>query len=761
VPQMRSHHHRARLCALHNTKVRNGPWARDPMATSVFVICEKANAARRIASILSGGSARTGRKGRVQYHTFVGADGRDYAVIGLRGHIVDIDFPENFRRWSKKRLREMVHIEPEKVITDDGIASALRRIYDELRARGDVEIVVATDYDREGELIGLEGIQVLDLEGVPVRRARFSALTKQEIMRAFSDLGEVDRNLALSAESRREIDLLWGVILTRFLSLSARQTGKDFLSAGRVQTPTLALIDRREEEIRAFVPEPYWVIPALFAAGSEKFKGSHIAEPFRERADAEARFGRVKGARSGVVVEVHRREKETPAPAPFDTTAFLRAATGMGIQAARAMSIAEELYTQGYISYPRTDNTVYPPSLDLRGLIRMFLESDHREEAAYVLEGPMVPTRGKKSTTDHPPIHPVGVAKRGDLQRGHWQVYDLIVRRFLATLSPPARAIVTDVRIDVEHEPFVSKGYRTVDPGWCRVYPFFKSKEAPIPKIQKGLEVAVKHIRLVEKHTKPPSRFSQGGIIQEMERLGLGTKSTRHEILQKLYSRGYIRGMRIEPTRTGSAVVKVLSEHASEITEPEMTATLEEDMNAIAEGRRTKEEVVTKSRELLECVLETLEEHQEEIGNGIRKVLLQENVLGVCNRDHCGGTLYIRRSRAGKRFVGCSNYPTCTRSFPLPQYGRIEATGDVCEHSDCGAPVIRVITRGRRPWVTCINMECPGKKGAGTRGDDRDGDRTDTGEGGGKGRDPEEGDGADVEGPEDVIVLRCVSYRRR
>ena len=391
-------------------------------------------------------------------------------------------------------------------------------------------------------------------------------------------------------------------------------------------------------------------------------------------------------------------------PPPFDTTGFLRAATQIGIQAARAMAIAEDLYNQGLISYPRTDNTVYPPSIPLRRTVEMFLESEHSDLAAYTLQGPVKPTRGKKRSTDHPPIHPVGVATRKDLQGNHWKIYDLIVRRFLATLCPPGKVEHLGVKIDLNGETFQARGRRTLDPGWRRVYPFGSSQDVEIPALEEGNMVRVVSLSLKRKETKPPSRYTQGGIIQEMEKLGLGTKSTRHEILQKLYARGYIRGMSITPTKIGSAVVDVLERYAREITEPDMTAELEREMMEIAEGKKGRAEVVMRSRQILSEVLTTLQSHEKEIGHEIRKVLLQENVVGTCE---CGGTLYIRKSRSGKRFVGCSNYPECRTTYSLPQYGRIEPTGERCP--TCGAPVIKVYSKGKKPWVTCINTSCPSK----------------------------------------------------
>lgn len=673
-----------------------------------IVICEKANAARRIAQILSGGQARQITYRRVPYFVFE-RGGQSNFVIGLRGHIVDLDFPEKYKRWSRRNLKDMVWTDPVEIVTSRRIASALEHVYREARKqkpKGIIDIVVATDYDREGELIGVEGLNLLRKldEEIRVKRARFSALTPEEIENAFEHLEDIDFALADSAESRRIVDLLWGAVLTRFLSLVTRQKGSNFLSVGRVQTPTLALLAKRELEIEDFVPKRYWTIQARLRKGID-FTASHIEEPFWVEDEARRRYGNARTARSAQVLESKTEERDELPPTPFDTTAFLREATKIGFSAAKAMAIAEDLYNSGLISYPRTDNTVYPKSIDLRGVVGMFLKSEFSSLAEYVLQGEMTPTRGKRESKDHPPLYPVSVASPADLTRDRWKIYELVVRRFLATLAPPARIQTARVRVDLNGEGFVSSGLRVLDPGWHGIYIYHRVKEVVLPDLSVGEEVEVLDVSLIDKKTRPPKRYSQGSLIQEMERLGLGTKSTRHEIVQKLYSRGYIRGKTPVPTPTGMAVVTALEKYAGKVTGADLTAELEDDMQAIAEGKASIQEVVKKSRHLLSQILDILEKNQQEIGMEIRKALLREKVIADCE---CGGTLYMMRSREGKRFVGCSNFPKCRITYPLPPYGRIESKGERCER--CGAPVIAVHSKGRRTWVVCLNLNCPSKE---------------------------------------------------
>ncbi len=368
------------------------------------------------------------------------------------------------------------------------------------------EIVIATDFDREGELIGLETVRLLDLGKKKVGRARFSAFTRQEIDEAFSKLTEPDEKLADSAECRQKIDLAWGAVLTRFISLASNQGGGNFLSVGRVQSPTLALIVARHKAIETFVPKPYWNVTAHFEKGME-FLGNHVGNPFHDEEKASQALKNCEGANVGRVLRYERKEKdEYPLP-PFNTTMLLMEANKIGFTAARAMKIAEDLYTGGYISYPRTDNTVYPPSLGLRRILEKLKEStDLRADAEELLSQEHIrPSRGKVQTTYHPPIYPTEGANSKHLKGEKWAIYELVARRFMATVAPPARAEVSSSSIDVNGEVFESKGYKLLLPGWKKYYPYFKVSEVELPEMTEGENVNILGSSSDKRMTPPPS----------------------------------------------------------------------------------------------------------------------------------------------------------------------------------------------------------------------------------------------------------------
>ena len=760
-----------------------------------LIVTEKFNAAVRIATILSDGKAkRTNVDGATAFEFTQGGD--KVQVVGLRGHIINLDYPEALNDWSRTDLRELIWAEPAKVVTENKIADALRT----LGGQAD-EVVIATDFDREGELIGVEALDVIRSArpDVLVKRARFSALTKWDIERAFAELAEVDHPLAQSAESRQSIDLAWGAVLTRFLSLASNQLGRDFLSVGRVQSPTLALIVDREREIEDFVPQDYWTLHATFRKAVNgtptDFTAAHTNGPFWAHREAVAAKAQADAAPHGTVREYIENEREERPPPPFNTTMFVSEANRMGFGAAHAMRIAEDLYQAGHISYPRTDNTVYPSTVNLRTVLQKLEDSPFAPEARELgAQERITPSRGRTQTTDHPPIYPVAGASREKVKRqDHWRIYELIVRRFFATVGPNARGLASEAKIDLGGQTFQAEGYVVRDLGWRKYYPYWQVRESVLPAltVDESLErVGLADLR--EDRTKPSPRYSEGALIQEMERLGLGTKSTRHDIIKKLYDRKFVDGKYPRPTTSGRAVVQALEDHAERIIQPEMTAHLEADMEEIARGVRNREDVVRESQTMLSEVLEILETNRTAIGQEIEAALREQNYVGKCNVcsegnlmvirsrrgsrflgcdrypacrnthplpqmgliegaaencpecgspmikltdrgrtttfcvasdcptvreknfigkcDKCGqGELSIRHSARGKRFVGCSTYPACDNSYPLPQRGLIVPTDDRCKA--CDHPVIKVIMRGRRPWVLCLNMECPAKSG--------------------------------------------------
>jgi len=493
------------------------------------------------------------------------------------------------------------------------------------------------------------------------------------------------------------------VVLTRYLSMTSGQVGQDFLSVGRVQSPTLAIIVDRERQIDAFRPKPYWVVTAELE-GEGRFDAEHAHGRFFVEAEAEKAHRAASAAQSGTVTSVVAKTRTDKPVPPFNTTSFLQAAGRIGISANAAMNLAESLYMRGFISYPRTDNTVYPPSLGIGEILDNLKRSEFKPLILEIEEQEqIVPVKGPKTATDHPPVHPVEAADRAALKPDEWKVYELVVRRFLATLAPEAKTETLTVKVDVGAEPFQAKGTRVVEAGWRHFYPYLEIKETILPKMQVGEELKVNKVEKAKKETLPPPRWSQGSLITEMERLGLGTKATRHTIVQKLYDRSYIISNPAVPTEVGKIVIDALERHAAIITRPEMTAQLEKDMELIATGEKSFEEVTEESKQMLRQVMEILDSKKKEIGDEIKVAIRKHNTIGKCPRDQ--GDIIVKSSRAGKRFAGCINYPECEQSYPLPQYGRLEAMGVVCPR--CPSPMVRVYSKGRRPWEVCVNLQCP------------------------------------------------------
>ncbi|AKH97148.1 DNA topoisomerase I [Halanaeroarchaeum sulfurireducens] len=645
-----------------------------------LIVTEKHNAARRIADILSDGSATTERVGSVDVYRW-----GTHRVIGLSGHVVGVDFPEEYAEWRDVEPAELVHAPVQKRPTQDDIVRAVKRL-----ARKADEVVIATDYDREGELIGKEAYELVREENddAPVHRVRFSSITENEVKDAFANPDDLDFDLAAAGEARQIVDLIWGAALTRFLSLSAQQRGEDFISVGRVQTPTLRLIVEKEREIDAFDPEDYWELFADLAKNGDAFEAQYFyrdeddteAERIWDEADAKTATDILEDESQAVVESVSRRTRTDDPPAPFNTTQFIRAAGSLGFAAGRAMSIAEDLYTAGYITYPRTDNTVYPDDLDPEELLETFAEtSAFGSDASSLLEADSIePTRGDTETTDHPPIHPTpDQPDRGDLTEDEWQVYELVVRRFFATVAEPA--VWEHLRVVAETAGLRLKanGKRLREPGYHQVYPYFSTDENYVPDVSEGETLSIEDVRLEDKETQPPRRYGQSRLIETMEDLGIGTKSTRHNTLEKLYDRGYIEEDPPRPTRLARAVVEAAEEFADLIVSEEMTGELEAEMTAIANGEKTLEEVTEDSRDALDRIFAELAESREEIGEHLQESLKADKTLGPC--PECGEDLLVRQSRQGSYFVGCDGYPDCRFTLPLPNTGEPVVLDETCE----------------------------------------------------------------------------------
>ena len=311
----------------------------------------------------------------------------------------------------------------------------------------------------------------------------------------------------------------------------------------------------------------------------------------------------------------------------------------------------------------------------------------------------------------HNCIYPTG-EKPDKLTGPHQKLYDLIVRRFFSVFGKPALAESVRVDLDVGGQPFYLRGRRILDPGWLAYYGRYgATEEVTLPPLEEGQTLVVKEVKFDEKETQPPPRYNPASIVKELESRNLGTKATRAPILQNIYERGYIFGQQITTTDLGMEVIATLSKHCPEIIDEKLTAQFEREMEAIQEGKKNKDEIIAKARVELDKILKKFRKHQlaigKELGEAYRRTKQKQRVLGPCSK--CGGQLKVivsRRTR--KRFAGCSNYPKCNNSFPLPQFGFITALDKNCEQ--CGAPMIQVKRARMRPYRMCLDPKCESKK---------------------------------------------------
>jgi DNA topoisomerase-1 len=655
-----------------------------------LIVTEKHNAAQQIAAILSGGAASTTRvKGQTIYRW------GDKRCLGLAGHIVEVDFPEEYNDWEAIPPSALTSVETETRASKPTLVSALRVL-----AKDASKVTIATDYDREGELIGKEAYDIVREANasVSVDRVRFSSLTAGEVRSAFADPDEIDFDLAAAGEARQVIDLVWGAALTRFLTLASQRRGNDFVSVGRVQTPTLKLLVDRERAIEDFEPDDYWELFAEFApADGDSFEGQYY---YLDEDDTEAervwkqetalRIGQeIREAGEATITDATDERRADNPPIPFDTTEFLSAAGAIGFDAKPAMSIAEDLYTDGWITYPRTDNTVYPDDLDPEALVETLGNASlFADDAEWVLDQDDIsPTSGDTETTDHPPVHPTGdLPADGELSDAEWEIYKLVVRRFFATLAPAGTWVRRRLDLEAGGHRLKANGKQLADPGYHRVYPYFETEETPIPDGETGDVVPIADLRADDKQTRPPNRYSQSQLIERMAALGIGTKSTRHNTIDKLYDRGYVDGNPPQPTSLARGVVMAIEEYAESLASEEMTAQLEADMTAIADGGTSLSAVTGKSRRMLDDVFDDLEGAEQEIGELIDTPDDSDGdshgrdddgpVIGDC--PECGASL-VAREAGDSRFIGCQSYPDCEHSLPLPNKGRPHAMDEVCD----------------------------------------------------------------------------------
>ncbi|MDO8481209.1 MAG: DNA topoisomerase I [Nanoarchaeota archaeon] len=675
-----------------------------------LIITEKPQAAKKIADALADGKPLIEKNDGVAYYSIV-RKGKDILVGCAVGHLFGLEQKETAKKWTYPVFE--VEWKPSYDKKESAHTKKYLMTLKKL-AKQASEITVATDYDVEGEVIGLNVVRYA-CNRKDASRMKFSTLMKEDLVEAYEHKSKtLDWGQANAGETRHKLDWYNGINYSRALTGAVKANGAfKIMSIGRVQGPALKIIVDREKEISAFKPKPYWEIELDALANKENVVAWHKEEKFWEKPKAEAVMKKIEGAKEGIVQNTSTSETKQAPPTPFDlTTLQTEMYRCHKIAPKRTLEIAQELYVGGYISYPRTSSQQYPESIGYRKLLSLLGNNPAYADLVKKLlsQGSLQPNNGKKTDPAHPAIYPTGASPSLDTPQ-HEKLYDIIARRFLATFAPYALRETTKFDIIVREEPFVASGTRTKEKGWHLYYgPYVNLEEQEMPKVQNGEKVTVKKSEMHEKETKPPARYNASSILRELEKKNLGTKSTRASIVDTLFERGYLHGKSIEATELGMRLIDTLQRHAPKIIDEELTRHFEDEMEEIREGKKTGEEVLEEAQAALTRVLTEVKSKEKDIGKELlaahRETQDAMSTVGAC--PLCKeGKLQIRKGKFGL-FIACNRYPECKSTFSLPSNTLVRPTEKTCEH--CQHPIIQVISRGKKPQEICLNKECPSKE---------------------------------------------------
>ncbi|MDD5337531.1 MAG: DNA topoisomerase I, partial [Candidatus ainarchaeum sp.] len=484
-----------------------------------LIVAEKPKVAGKIAAFIGSNVVRKGAGSVGYYETTV--NGEKVVVASAVGHVFTLAEKERSKTYP---VFDIEWVPAYKANKGAFYTKAYVDLITQLAKQAD-EVVVATDYDIEGSLIGYNIFRFCyGGQNQNGKRMRFSALTPRDIKEAYERMEPLDLQNAYAGEARHVLDWYYGINLSRAL-MSSLIKNKAFkiMSIGRVQGPALAILAERELEITDFVSTPYWEVFAY--AKSTEFK--HERDRFLEEEQAKAVYDRI-GA-TGLIEDVKKEEKTIYPYPPFDLTSLqLEAYHLFGFSPSQTLALAQTLYESSLISYPRTSSQKLPPNLNLQAIIKKLAEIPQYSERANELikNGWSRPFQGKKEDPAHPAIHPTGIqAKIGEKET---KLYDLIVSRFLAVFAPFGKKELTSVFLVSNSERLLANGSRITEQGWTRFYaPYYTIEDKEIAEFLKGENVSIENKKLERKMTKPPKRYTQASLVSELESRHLGTKATR------------------------------------------------------------------------------------------------------------------------------------------------------------------------------------------------------------------------------------------
>ncbi|MGB9740564.1 MAG: DNA topoisomerase I [Candidatus Bathyarchaeales archaeon] len=687
------------------------------MERYTLIVTEKPDAAQRIASALDlHGKAKKAEENGVPY--FVAKRDREIIIVPALGHLYTVAEERSGRNYYPVFTFKWVP----RYVAERG-AKQIRTWLETISklARNADTFIDACDYDIEGSIIGYCILKyACDNKENISKRMKYSTLTKEELQKSFSELlPRLDFALIEAGRTRHEVDWLYGVNLTRALTIAAKNWSGKYatLSTGRVQGPTLRFLVAREKAIRCFVPTPYWSISAEVEIDGSVFEAEFEKKVIETKKEANAIVNACK-EKDGEIEKIEVKKFQQMPPTPFDLGALQSEAYSLfGYTPLRTLNIAQRLYLDALISYPRTSSQKLPPAINYEEILKNLNRTPEygKLTAELLAAKELKPNEGKKEDPAHPAIYPTGNLPERVLEEPERKIWDLVVRRFMAVFGEPALRQSLRVCINVNGIRFHIRGRQTLKKGWLHFYePYVKTEEVILPQLTEGKKIKVKKIILEDKFTKPPPRYNPGSLLKKMEEAEIGTKATRAGIIQTLYDRKYVRDERIVVTDLGFEVVELLKRYCPSVVSIKLTRDLEEKMDKIQLNSEKRENVLLTAVEILRPVVEELKMQEKVIGeqlsNAIKRARLEERIIGTCPICKTGKLLTLYSRKTGKRFIGCTNYfkNSCKAAFPLPQKGTVRALGRNCR--GCGWPTVQVRIKGSRPWTLCFNPQCPLKE---------------------------------------------------
>ena len=674
-----------------------------------LIIAEKPSASLKIAEALAEGKIESHKSKKATYYSIT-HKGKEIVVACAVGHLYTVA-EKNKHGWTYPTFdtewKASYEINKESSYTKEYL-DVLKKLVKEAN-----EFTIATDFDIEGEVIGERILHFLTGKD-KANRMKFSTTTKEDLLYAYENKSpNIELGLAKAGITRHELDFLRGINLSRALSLSIKAATNRFkiMSSGRVQGPALNILYEKEKEIEAFKSEPYWELYLHGEKDKEKISAVHEKNRFWNKKEVETVKNKCK-SKTANVKEIIKTQMSIKPPVPFDlTTLQIDAYATIGTTPKQTLEIAQELYTNSYISYPRTSSQKLPPSINYKKIINNLSKAFPNECEYLIKHTKLKPIEGKKTDEAHPAIHPTGELPK-KLEKKSADLYELIVRRFFATFGKDATKENCTIKIDLDSEIFLTKGSRTLEQGWQELYGrFVKSKDEEIPKLNENDKVSVKKLEILDKETQPPKRYTEASIIKELESKKLGTKSTRAIILDNLFERKYITDKSIKVTDLGKKTVETLLKYAPDILDEKLTRDFEEQMEEIRKDKIKSETVIENNKKLLTKVLTTFKKNEKEIGKGLGEANYeteqQENQVGTC--QVCKkGILRMRRGKFGQ-FIACDQYEQgCKTTFSLPKGCLVKPTGKLCK--ECNYPTILIIRKAKKPQELCINPNCKTKE---------------------------------------------------